>query len=400
MAWNQPGGNGGRDPWGNRGGQQGPPDLDEVLKKLQGRLGRVFGGRSGGGGASGGGFRLPGGGLVGIGVIAAVAVGAWALAGFYIVDPAERAVVLRFGEYRITTEPGLHWAPYFIDRVEKVNVQEIRNQEIGFRSSGGSQSNVAHESLMLTEDENIIDIKFSIQYRVRDAQFYLFNVLDPDLTLRQATESAVREVVGRSGMDFVITAGRDVVAAETATLIQEILDRYQAGLNITSVNMQDAQPPAQVQDAFFDAVKAREDQERIINQANAYKADIVPKARGEANAMLERAEAYRQRVIAQADGETDRFLKILSEYKKAPEVTRERLYLETVEQVMSNSSKVLVDLQSGNNIMFLPLDKLLSGQGAGKVLRPDTIDSDDIGTSPMSIDDARRSGDPLRSRTR
>ncbi len=398
MAWNQPGGNGGRDPWGNRGGQQGPPDLDEVLKKLQTRLGRLFGGR--GGGAPGGGFRLPSTGLAGMGIIAAVLAGAWALAGFFIVDPAEEAVVLRFGEYRTTAGPGLHWAPYFIDRVEKVNVQEIRNQEVGFRSSGGAQTSVAHESLMLTEDENIIDIKFSIQYRVSDAQFYLFNVLDPDLTLRQATESAVREVVGRSGMDFVITAGRDVVAAETGTLIQEILDRYKAGLRITSVNMQDAQPPAQVQDAFFDAVKAREDQERIINQANAYKADVVPKARGEANAMLERAEAYRQRVIAEAEGETDRFLKVLNEYRKAPQVTRDRLYLETVEQVMANSSKVLVDLQSGNNIMFLPLDKLLSGQGAGSVLRPGDPNRDDGGASAADMDDARRARDALRTRMR
>ncbi len=399
MAWNQPGGNGGRDPWGNRGDQQGPPDLDEVLKKLQTRLGRLFGGRGGGSG-SGGGISLPGGSLVGAGVIAAVVVGAWALAGFYIVDPAEEAVVLRFGQYRVTTPPGLHWAPYFIDSVEKVNVQQIHNQEIGFRSSGASRSSVAHESLMLTEDENIVDLKFSIQYRIDDPQFYLFNVLDPDLTLRQATESAVREVVGRSAMDFVITAGRDVVASEAGTLIQEILHEYKAGLNITSVNMQDAQPPAQVQDAFFDAVKAREDQERIINQANAYKADIVPKARGEANAMFERAEAYRQRVIAQADGETDRFLKVLKEYQKAPAVTRERLYLETIEQVMANSSKVLVDLQGGNNIMFLPLDKLLSRQGAGSAFRPSGIDVDDIGTPSISVDDAPRGRDPLRSRTR
>ncbi len=399
MAWNQPGGNGRRDPWGNRGDQQGPPDLDEVLKKLRTRLGRLFGGRGGGGG-SGGGFSLPGGSLVGAGIIAGVVVGAWALAGFYIVDPAEQAVVLRFGQYRVTTNPGLHWAPYFIDGVEKVNVQQIHNQEIGFRSSGASRSSVAHESLMLTEDENIVDLKFSIQYRIDDPQFYLFNVLDPDLTLRQATESAVREVVGRSAMDFVITAGRDVVASEAGTLIQEILDEYQAGLNITSVNMQDAQPPAQVQDAFFDAVKAREDQERIINQANAYKADIVPKARGEANAMLERAEAYRQRVIAQADGETDRFLKVLKEYQKAPAVTRERLYLETIEQVMANTSKVLVDLQSGNNIMFLPLDKLLSGQGAGRGIRSGGIDDDDIGTASISIDDAPLGRDSLRSRVR
>jgi membrane protease subunit HflK len=399
MAWNQPGGgNGGRDPWGNRGDKQGPPDLDEVLKKLQLRLGRIFGGRSGGGGG-GGGFSLPGGSLIGMVIIAVILVGAWAVAGFYIVDPAEEAVVLRFGRYHMTNGQGLHWAPYFVDNVEKINVEQIRNQEIGFRSAGGSMSSVAHESLMLTEDENIIDIKFSIQYRVSDARFYLFNVLDPDLTIRQATESAVREVVGRSGMDFVITAGRDVVAAETATLIQEILNRYNAGVNITSVNMQDAQPPAQVQDAFFDAVKAREDQERIINQAAAYKADIVPKARGEANAMFERAEAYRQRVIAQAEGETDRFLKVLTEYRKAPEVTRERLYLEPVEQVMANSSKVLVDLKSGNNIMFLPLDKLLSGQGE-RVIRPNNLDSDDISTPSMNSDDARRGRDPLRSRTR
>ena len=398
MAWNQPGGNGGRDPWGDRGGQQGPPDLDEVLKKLQTRLGRIFGGRSGGGGASGGGFSIPGGSLVGIGVIAVLLVGAWGLAGFYIVDPAEEAVVLRFGAYRTTTGPGLSWAPYFIDSVEKVNVQQISNQEIGFRSSGASRSGVANESLMLTEDENIVDLQFSIQYRVNDPQFYLFNVLDPDLTLRQATESAVREVVGRSAMDFVITAGREVVASETGTLIQEILDRYEAGIDITSVNMQAAQPPAQVQDAFFDAVKAREDQARIINQANAFKADIVPKARGEANAMLERAEAYRQRVIAQAEGETDRFLKVLSEYQKAPDVTRERLYIETIEQVMANSSKVLVDLQGGNNIMFLPLDKLLSGRDARSVVRPGSIDDGDVG-APL-VDGARRSRDPLRSRIR
>jgi membrane protease subunit HflK len=398
MAWNEPGGNGGRDPWGNRGGKQGPPDLDEVLKKLQSRLGRIFGGRGGGGGG-GGGFSLPGGSLIGLTVIAVVLAGAWGLAGFYIVDPAEEAVVLRFGEYHITNGQGLHWAPYFVDRVEKINVEQLRNQEIGFRSSGGSQSSVAHESLMLTEDENIIDIKFSIQYRVNDARFYLFNVLDPDLTLRQATESAVREVVGRSGMDFVITAGRDVVAAETATLIQEILDRYEVGVHITSVNMQDAQPPAQVQDAFFDAVKAREDQERIINQAAAYKADIVPKARGDSTAMFERAEAYRQRVIAQAEGETDRFLKVLTEYRKAPAVTRERLYLETVEQVMTNSSKIMVDLQGGNNLMILPLDKLLSGRGE-RAIRPSSLDSDDISTPSMSSDDARRDRDPQRSRTR
>ena len=398
MAWNQPGGNGGRDPWGDRGAQKGPPDLDEALRKLQSQLGRIFGGRSRGGKSAGGpGFGV---GPIGFGIIVAALAAAWAIAGAFIVDPAEEAVVLRFGAYRTTTGEGLHWAPYFIDTVEKVNVRQIRNQEIGYRSTGGSQTGVPHESLMLTEDENIIDIKFAVQYRVKDASHYLFNVLDPELTLRQVTESAVREVVGRSPMDFVITAGRDVVAAESETLIQEILDEYRTGLNVTSVNMQDAQPPAEVQDAFFDAVKAREDQERIINEADAFKADIVPKARGEAKAMLERAHAYQQRVIAEAEGESERFLKVLREYEKAPEVTRERLYLETMESVLANSSKVLVDIQGGNSLMFFPLDKLLSGSATGSVGEPGGIDTGDMGAPRSSFDDARRSRDTLRGRTR
>ena len=396
MAWNQPGGNGGRDPWGSRG-QQGPPDLDEALKKLQAQLGRIFGRRSRGGQPGGG---VPGGGLVGGVVILVVLVAAWAISSFYIVDPAEAGVVLRFGKYHATTNPGLHWAPRFIDSVEKVNISEIRSQEIGFRSTGGGSNSVPNESLMLTEDENVIDIKFAVQYRVKDAQAYLFNVLEPDLTLRQATESAVREIVGRSGMDFVITEGRDAVAAEAETLIQEILDRYEAGLNITSVNMQDAQPPAQVQEAFFDAVKAREDQERIINEANAYKADIVPKARGDANAIREQAEAYRQRVIAAAEGETSRFTQILSEYEKAPKVTRERLYLETVEQVMANSTKVLVDLQGGNNLLFLPLDKLLSGNLDDLNRREPLGQSNELGAARQTFGDSRRSRDALSGRDR
>ena len=367
MAWNQPGGDG-RDPWNDRGAQKGPPDLDEVLKKLQARLGQLFGGRFGrkaGGGGDGGGDGGGGGGglrvgALGVGIVAALAVLAWGAYGIYVVDPAEAGVVLRFGQLVRTTGPGPHWVPPVVESVEKVNVQVIRSQDIGFRTQGTSTVPVAHESLMLTEDENIIDIQFAVQYRVRDPAQFLFNVVDPEITLRQATESAVREIVGRSGMDFVITEGRDAVGAETKILIQEILDRYGSGLNITSVNMQNAQPPAEVQEAFFDAIKAREDQERIINEANAYKADIVPKARGEAQAILERAEGYRQRVMAHADGETSRFLQILTEYRRAPEITRERLYLEAVESVMANSSKVLVDVQGGNNLMYLPLDRLLA----------------------------------------
>ena len=365
MAWNQPGGDG-RDPWNDRGGQQGPPDLDEVLRKVQARLGQLFGGRpgrrsgsggSGDGGGGGGGGRIGG---LGVGIIVALAFLAWGAYGIYVVDPAEAGVVLRFGQYVRTTGPGPHWVPPFIESVEKVNVQVIRSQDIGFRTQGSSSISVAHESLMLTEDENIIDIQFAVQYRVKDPAYFLFNVVDPEITLRQATESAVREIVGRSGMDFVITEGRDAVAAEAQVLIQEILDRYGSGLNVTSVNMQDAQPPAEVQEAFFDAIRAREDQERIINEANAYKADIVPKARGQAQRVMELAEAYRQQVIAQAEGETSRFLQVLTEYRRAPDITRERLYLEAVESVMANSSKVLVDVQGGNNLMYLPLDRLLA----------------------------------------
>jgi membrane protease subunit HflK len=374
MAWNQPGGDG-RDPWNDRGGQRGPPDLDEVLRKVQARLGQLFGGRPGrrsgsGRGDDGGGSGRGGIGALGVGIVAALAVLAWGAYGIYVVDPAEAGVVLRFGQYVGTTGPGPHWVPPFVESVEKVNVQVIRSQDIGFRTQGSSSVSVAHESLMLTEDENIIDIKFAVQYRVKDPAAFLFNVVDPEITLRQATESAVREIVGRSGMDFVITEGRDAVAAEAQVLIQEILDGYGSGLNVTSVNMQNAQPPDEVQEAFFDAIRAREDQERIINEANAYKADIVPKARGEAQAIMEEAKAYRQQVIALAEGETSRFLQVLTEYRRAPEITRERLYLEAVESVMANSSKVLVDVQGGNNLMYLPLDRLLTprpgeGESAG-----------------------------------
>ena len=376
MAWNQPGGGGGdRDPWGGgRNGQQGPPDLDEVLRKLQGRLSGIFGGRSGGGSGSGSGSGGSGGsggsplqsiGSTGIAAILIVIAIAWALAGIYIVEPAEEGVVLRFGKYHQTTEPGPHWAPYLIDRVENVNVEQIRRAEIGFRSDAGNQT-VKNESLMLTRDENIIDIQFAVQYRIKDARNYLFEIRDADTTLRDATESAVREVVGKSGMDFVLTGGRSDVASKVKELTQAILDRYKAGLLVTTVNMQSAQPPQEVQEAFADAVRAREDEERVKNEARAFAADILPKARGEANAVVERAEAYRQRVVSIATGESERFTSILTEYQKAPEVTRQRLYLDTVESVMANTSKVLVDLEGGNNLVYLPLDKLLAPPSESK----------------------------------
>jgi len=400
MAWNQPGGNGSKDPWGNRGDQQGPPDLDEVLRKLQAQLGKIFGSRGGGGSRSSGGSGLGGGGAIGLGVLAIGALVAWFLSGIFIIDAAEQGVVTRFGQYNRTVGPGPHWAPRFVESVQEVDVEQVREENIGFVRQGASKASVPRESLMLTEDENIVDVQFAVQYRVKDPAAYLFRVALPEQTLRQVTESAVREVVGRSRMDFVITGGRDAVAAEVQILTQEILDNYQTGLQITSVNMQDAQPPEQVRDAFFDAIKAREDQQRIINEANAYKADVVPKSRGEADAVLQRAEAYKERVIAESTGEADRFVKVLTEYRKAPEVTRERLYLESVERVMTNSTKVLVDVEGGNNLLYLPLDKLMARQPAVRSGSGSRSDSEAMGGSVPAFEGTRRSRDGFDGRTR
>jgi membrane protease subunit HflK len=364
MAWNQPGNGDGKDPWGGRNNQQGPPDLDEVLRQLQQRLGGIFGGKRGGGGSGGSGSMGGGASAFGIGIIAVVAVLLYGFAGFYIVDPAEEAVVMRFGEYNETSGPGPHWAPKFIDAVEKVNVQQVRRQEIGFRSESGNQP-VRYESLMLTRDENIVDIQFAVLYRVKNARHYLFNVADPDQTLKDATESAIREVVGKSSMDAVLTERRSEVADEVQQLTQNILDRYETGLEVTSVNMQQAQPPEEVQEAFADAVRAREDEVRAINEARAYAADILPKARGDANALLERAEGYKQQVVNSAKGGTARFESVLKEYEKAPSITRDRLYLDAVESVLANTTKVVIDVKSGNNLMLMPLDKLIGPNMSG-----------------------------------
>ena len=401
MAWNQPDGNGDRDPWGNRGRQQGPPDLDEILRKLQSRWGRVFGRRPLGGGRSGGGRSGRGfgrGGALGAALVAVVAVAAWWLAGIWIIQEPEKGVVLRFGEYHRTMDPGFNWAPYFIDSVITVNVDRVRNAEIGFRNQGTSVAVVPREALMLTEDENIVDLQFAVQYRVKDPAQFLFENSEPEIALRQATESAVREIVGRSTMDFVITEGRGAVAAETQGLIQDILDRYKTGLHVMSVNMQNAQPPAEVQDAFLDAIKAREDQERIINEAKAYQADVVPKARGEANAMLAEAEAYRQRVEAVALGDASRFEQVLEVYRTAPEVTRDRLYLEAVESVLASTSKVLVDIPEGNNIMYLPLDQIVQSRGAAPERR--SFGAEDSIIPGAAGGDSRRSRDGQLGRTR
>ncbi len=391
MAWNEPGGSGNKDPWGNRN-NQGPPDLDEFVRKLQSKLAGLFGGKGGSG--SGGGSSASGGnaGSISLGVIAAVLVGIWALSGIYIVDQGKEGVVLQFGAFSSITDPGPHWYPRFIDTVDVVDVANVRSVNIGRTSD---------EALMLTEDENIIDIKFTVQYKVKDARDYLFSVRDPDLTLRQVTESAVREIVGKNTLDYIITDGRVVVSADIGRLIQKILNSYSTGITVVNLNMQNAQPPEQVQQAFDDAIKAREDKQRRINEAEAYSNGVLPRARGGAARIVQEAKGYQAQVVARAEGETDRFLMVLRQYKKAPKVTRERLYLDTMEKVMANSRKVVVDVKNSNNLMYLPLDKMIKSQ-------PSVVESDASSGStsppaitrrkpPSSTRDSRFSG-RLRSR--
>ena len=376
MAWNQEGPEN-KDPWGQGNGQKGPPDLDQVIRDLQKKLSGIFGkssSRGGGGGGSGGGkgkgLSL---GRTGGSLLAIVVVGLWIASGFYVVDQSEQGVELRFGEYQEVKPAGLRWhMPYPIESVEIVNVQKVRTVEVGYRTREGATARdgatqlvlVPREALMLTADENIIDIQFAVQYNIRDPRDLLFKVSEPaDQVVRQATESAVREIVGRSSMDFVITGGRAEIAFETRELLQNILDRYQTGITVRAVEMQNAQPPAEVKDAFDDAVRAREDEERLKNEAEAYANDIIPKARGAAARIVQESEGYKESVIATSQGEASRFLQVLEEYNLAPGVTRDRLYLEAMEEVLSRSTKLVIDQGSNsNNVMYLPLDQLIRRQ--------------------------------------
>lgn len=364
MAWNEPGG-GNRDPWSGGGRDQGPPDLDEVVRKLSDRFNNLLGGRRGGGNSGGGGASPSGSGLVGIGLIVGIiALIGWLIASIYIVNEGERGVVLRFGRYLETTLPGPHLRLFPIDQVEIVNVEQRRFQEIGYRSgaSGGRQPairSVPKEALMLTQDENIVDVRLAVQYQIKDPRAYLFNILEAEAVLVQVVESATRETIGKSTMDFVLTEGRSDIVADIRTLSQNILDQYGAGLQIITVVLQDAQPPEEVQDAFADAIKAREDEQRQKNEAEAYANEVIPKARGQAARRLQESSAYKEQVVAQAQGEASRFEQLLTAYQQAPAVTRERLYLETMESVLSRVSKVLVDVEGTNNLLYLPLDRLL-----------------------------------------
>lgn len=353
MPWNQPG-SGGQDPWGG-GKRNSQPDLDEIVKSVQDKVGGLFGG----GGGNKRGAKFGGFGMVLIPLILLIG---WLASGFYTVEQGSEAVILRFGEYQETTAPGLHWHyPTPIERRIIVNIEKINTAEVGFREDrSGRKTSVPREALMLIADENIVNVQLAVQYDIKDARMLIFNVAErAEDVVRGATESVLREVVGGSPLEL-LTEGRAVVASKTKTLLQSILDRYETGINITAVEMQDAQPPKEVKPAFDDAVKAREDKIRLKNEAEAYANDIVPRARGGAARMEQEADAYKQSIIARATGEASRFDQILAEYRKAPEITRDRLYLESMEQVLKNTSKLMIDQSGGgNNVMYLPLDQLI-----------------------------------------
>ncbi len=369
MPWNQPGDDQ-KDPWSGGRRNSGPPDLDELLKKLRVRLGG-FKGFKGGGQASKSGIL----GLAGIAFLI------WLASGFYIVSEGERGIELLFGEAKSVTNPGPHWRiPYPIYSVEKVDIDQVRSFQ--------------HRASMLTQDENIVDIELAAQYRIKDPMQYVFNVRFPDASLQDAVESALREAVGKSKMDFVLNEGRAQIAARTRELTQSMLDAYGSGLEVTTVNLQQSQPPEAVQDAFNDAIKAREDNVRFVNEAEAYANGIIPQARGEAARMIAEATAYKEQSVAKATGDTARFTQLVSEYEKAPDVTRKRLYLETVESVLSSTSKVVVDTKQGNSLMYIPLDRLMQGHAASA----DAMGSPGAGTASAPPPAAR--GPAVRSSER
>ncbi len=389
MAWNDP-------QWGNRN-DGGPPDLDELWRRFNQRLNATFGRRGGGGSSEsrgGKGFKMPG----GAGMIVGILVAIWLASGFYIVDAGERGVVLRFGKYVETTQPGPRWhLPYPFESVEVVNVEQVRTVEVGYRNN--VKSKVLSESLMLTDDENIIDLQLSVQYILKDPEDYLFMNRNPDEAVKQVAETAIREIVGKSKMDFVLYEGRAEVADRATRLMQQILDRYRTGIQISKVNLQNAQPPEQVQAAFDDAVKAGQDRERLKNEGQAYANDVIPRAHGVAARLLEEANGYKQRVEANAIGEAERFKQILAEYNKAPQVTRERLYQEAMQHILSNTTKVLIDDKGGANLLMLPLDKLMQAAGASVAAEQTQLQPES--TQPAAKNDNLfRSRDAFRSRER
>ena len=410
--------------WGNRGQNddgggkrpnQGPPDLEELWRDLNRRLSGAFDRKGGGKGGNQppADFNprfLSG----GIGLLIAVVIAIWLISGFYIVDASERGVVLQFGEYKKTTEPGWQWRlPYPIQSHEIVALSKIRTIEVGYR--GAEKNKELKEALMLTDDENIINIQFAVQYSLKDAYDFAFKNRfydrDAEDFVRQVAETAIREIVGKNKMDFMLYEGREQITAEASNLMQEILDRYATGIIISRVTMQNAQPPEQVQAAFDDAVKAGQDRERQKNEGQAYANDVIPKAHGAAARLSQEAEGYRQRMVATAEGEASRFKQIYEEYAKAPEVTRTRLYLEAIEEVYASTSKVMVDTQGQGNLLYLPLDKLMQATGAGAAPQiQNRVETDPAaqGSAPLTPNMGsaaverleRQRGGSLRSRSR
>ncbi|PKO83039.1 MAG: FtsH protease activity modulator HflK [Betaproteobacteria bacterium HGW-Betaproteobacteria-11] len=374
----------GNPPGGGKGGRKGPPDLEDLWRDFNRRLSGFFGNKGGGNRNGGEAGNAPpalspkqfGG---GIGIVIVLALVVWLGSGFYVVDASQRGVVLQFGAFREMTDPGLRWRlPWPVQSHQIVNLTGVRTVEIGYR--GTEKNKVPKEALMLTDDENIVSVQFAVQYLLKDPKAYLFKNRNPDDTVTQAAETAIREVVGKSKMDFVLYEGRDQIAANTLKLIQDILDRYETGIQIRSVSMQGTQPPEQVQAAFDDAVKAGQDRERHKNEGQAYANDVIPRARGTASRLMEEANGYKQRIIATAEGDASRFKQILVEYSKAPEVTRSRMYLETIQQVYANTSKVMVDTKGSGNLLYLPLDKLMQTVGAAT---PATTAMPEASASPL-----------------
>ncbi len=411
MAWNEPGGND-NDPWGNRKNSGGPPDLDEVFKNVKSKLDGLLGNKGQGSGGRG---SLPTGGLgsKGIGVLLGLVLIAWIASGIYVVQPAEQGVVTQFGKLVNSVGPGPHWhIPWPVQAVTRVDVAGNRTKKLS-------------RQLNLTQDENIVKIDLSVQYDIKSASDYLFNLRDPDLTLEQVVESAIREVIGQTDMETVLTTviienatnedgsvkitDVDEVQNTTKANLQSILDQYGTGINVISVNLEKAQPPDEVQAAFSDAIKAREDRERYINEAQAYRNEVLPRARGDAQRVIEESEAYKTRVEQSAEGESRRFLSLLTEYKKAPDVTRERLYIEAMEAVLANTSKVFMDTDQGNSLMYLPIDKLIEQNNTARDGNSSASNQSRLqngsATSPSNFDNLpteirESASDVLRSRDR
>ena len=392
------------------GPNQGPPDLDELWRDFNRKLGKLFGGRGGGSGSGG-----PGGGMppfnpspkstgIGAGLIAGVVALVWLGSGFFIVQEGQQSVITQFGKYHTTVGAGFNWRlPFPIQRHETVAVTQIRSVDVGRDAIVPATG--LRESAMLTSDENIVEIKFAVQYRLSNARDFLFESRDPEAAVVKAAETAVREVVGKMRMDAALAEERDQIGPRVRELMQNILDRYKVGVEVVGINLQQGgvRPPEQVQASFDDVLKAAQERERAKNEAEAYANDVVPRARGAADRLNEEAEGYRARIVAQAEGDSQRFRSILTEYQKAPQVTRERLYVDTMQEVYSNVTKVLVDSKSGNNLLYLPLDKImqLTGPtGAANTTAPAPAPSLPPSTAPASTPATRSLDNTARSRER